>query len=275
MENLALNSSSGSVENITGLNLSLRIPDRTDGGNAPLSSPVSFNAPWYTDAYDYSVINNPDGTQTLILRIYPYSFSSNVISRNLSFEVDYTMRFLMDLVKKKDGLGLNLISIPLNSSVRKASDLAKKIPGCEAVWHRVNNTYEGYPAIDNPGNELDFNLTLGEAYFISVSENITWELLGDEKMPYSINLSGGYLFNNKPVINLIEISIDSSITTAEDLAALIPGCNAPGQKTISGWDSVEQKFIPYISGQPFNNFEIIPGRGYIVSTCDNTTFVVQ
>ncbi len=276
MKNIALNESAGNAENITSLNLPLRIPHRTDNDTAPLSSPVALNAPWYTDAYDYTLIENPDGTQTLILKIYPYSFSNNRVIQNLSFDMDYNRKLETNLIKKPEGLGLNLISIPLNTTIKTASDIAKKIPGCEAVWHRVNGSYEGYPAVNNSDHFGDFNITPGVAYFVSVSENITWELIGEEKEQIAINLTGYFSGEgDKPAINLIEIPIDTNITTAEDLANAIPNCTEPGQKTVSMWDPINQEFIEHPSGYPLNNFEIIPGRGYIVSTCENITWVIQ
>jgi hypothetical protein len=139
-----------------------------------------------------------------------------------------------------------------NSGFIKASDLFNAIPNADGLskWDADVQSYVSFNALFN-----NFDLKVGEPYFVSVSVADTFTIPGD--------IPEGYVFDLKVTgstsVNAISIPPNkANLTKASELFADIPNCNG-----LSKWDSALQSYVSY--NQFFNNFDVRVGEAYFVS----------
>lgn len=84
-----------------------------------------------------------------------------------------------------------------------------------------------------------------------------------EDSKFTVNLSAHWNGFSLPVN-------DSSVTDASPMAAKIGVNNC---REVLGWDSADQKYVPYVPGCPLHNFDIRAGEGCMVNLNYSTTVV--
>jgi hypothetical protein len=95
VQNVAL-AARGGYTTTFGLHLPVHENWFASAGTAPASRPYANpDAVWYPDMdYDWSILDNPDGSSTLVLTIYPFTYNGTTTEsryyQNYEFHVDYT-----------------------------------------------------------------------------------------------------------------------------------------------------------------------------------------
>ena len=108
----------------------------------------------------------------------------------------------------------------------------------------------------------DFDITLGQGYFLKCSGTVTWRLQGYEvTAPLPLALQAGW--------NLLAVPYPTSGHTAQSLLDAITAqggsCGEIDRWLNGGWDA-------HVGGLPFNNFAIQPDGGYFVKCSQASTF---
>ncbi|ODS36704.1 hypothetical protein BEH94_10540 [Candidatus Altiarchaeales archaeon WOR_SM1_SCG] len=188
-------------------------------------------------------------------------------------------KFDIELYKKPGSTGVNWVSIPLNTSITTAQEMANSIGDTFETATRLNaptQTTEGLVKLPPPLTGFsgsNFNIFMGEAYSISVSANTTWTLTGT--VPENIST---ITLTKKPGstgVNWIGLPLITSITTAQEMANSIGDTfetatrlNAPTQTTEG-----LVKLPPPLTGFSGSNFNILISEGYSISVSENTTWI--
>ncbi len=140
----------------------------------------------------------------------------------------------------------------------KASELMAGVPNCNDLsrWNASLQAYESYIPFAN-----DFNLVVGEPYFVSVSSSTKFAVTGSVPTP-----SFTLLTTAKTSVNAISLpQSKASLTKASDLYANITNCN-----DLSRWNAALQAYESYI---PFaNDFSLSVDEAYFVSVSAQTTW---
>ncbi|MEI7670592.1 MAG: hypothetical protein WCK00_00620 [Deltaproteobacteria bacterium] len=140
----------------------------------------------------------------------------------------------------------------------KASDLFKAVPNCNDLsrWNATLQAYESYIPFAN-----DFDLIVGEPYFVSVSAAGPFTVTGSVPTP-SFTLKT----TSTTSVNAISLPANKvSLTKALDLFSNIPNAN-----DLSRWNATLQAYESYI---PFaNDFNLSVDEAYFVSVSAQTTW---
>jgi hypothetical protein len=140
----------------------------------------------------------------------------------------------------------------------KASDLFAGVPNCNDLsrWNASMQAYESYVPFAN-----DFDLVVGEPYFVSVSVGGPFVLNGsDPAMRYNL------ITTATTSVNAISLpKTKSNLTLASELFGDIPNCN-----DLSRWNATMQAYESYV---PFaNDFAIAVDEAYFVSVSSQTNW---
>ena len=137
--------------------------------------------------------------------------------------------------------GWNLICLPLNTTYTTAEELGQAIgANLMAKWNAETQQWIAHPV----GGPCNFQLNLGEAYFIHITENITFTIHG---LPYNVS------YTLYPGWNFIGW-FGKDDTTAEELGQAI------GADTVAKWNVTSQHWITHPVGGP-SDFVITRGEG--------------
>jgi len=156
----------------------------------------------------------------------------------------------------------NEIALPLVPTISKASELMALIPNCTSIarWDAASQGYEQYVDWLPP---TDFNVEPGFPYYVDVSENSIFTLVGEYSNPV-FNLITTTTTN----FNEIMLPLDKgSITFASELLGDIPNCTS-----IARWNAAMQGYEQYVEWLPPTNFNVRVGYPYYVDITDNTTW---
>lgn len=173
------------------------------------------------------------------------------------------------------GSDFNWIGLPhFRAEVNRASELFTELNTQQgsnyvrtiAKWNPISQSYTQYSTVPFPlGN---FDLGVGEAYRVEVSNNGSFALNGAEpalnSLSYTLRKTQGSSFN---WFSLPWYKTD--LVFASDLASDINGNNNTGNNvvvTISEWNPVSQQFTQFVSGFGVGNFAVGRGKAYRVET---------
>ena len=150
----------------------------------------------------------------------------------------------------------NEIGLPLNvTGISKASDLMAAIPNCNSVarWVASQQGYEQYiPGIP----PTDFDVSMGNAYFVNVTADGVYTLTGSV-----VDVSFNLVTTAATDFNEVIIGLDKTgLSKASDLMADIPNCNS-----VARWIASQQGFEQYIPGIPPTDFDVSMGNAYFVN----------
>ena len=261
----------------------------TESADVPLSATVTGSDTPVTVALHYRVTGAPSYTET------PMSNSSGDIYEGIipagavtSQGVDYYLSATNGAGTTTDGTALephhievtprwtteemplqsgwNLISLPLSPTVTlHAENLCTEInaQGGNAVevnrWH--NAGWDPHPC---NGGFNDFEIEVGNAYFVLVTSSSAWTVSGTPAvLPITYSLATGW--------NPISVPEGVSYTAAQLAAAInVQGgqCVEVDRWYAGGWD-------PHNVSPPINDFLLEPGKGYMIKCLQPSTFVLD
>jgi len=160
--------------------------------------------------------------------------------------------------------GWNLLTLPLQpTSPYKAQSLLDDINAeggaCTEIDRWLNGGWNAH--IDElPAN--DFDIQMGEGYFIKCTQASDWSMEGGAlESSIALDLVAGW--------NLIGIPYPESGYTAQsvldDINAQGGACSEIDRWFIGGWDA-------HVDGLPFNDFDLLHDEGYFVKCTQASTF---
>ncbi len=197
---------------------------------------------------------------------------------NIGWKLDYKLIYY----GSKRGGALNYLSLPYFTNISSASELINDIgPNCTAVsrWNKTRDPNYGVwdDRIFIPGfgqSGMDFKISPGEGYLVSVNENVTYTIVGSHDPGVSIKLT--YMDKRGGALNYLSLPYHLNLSMASDVLTDIgPNCTA-----VSRWNLVsdpnygiweDRIFIPGF-GQSGTNFPITPGEAYLVSVNADVTW---
>ena len=154
--------------------------------------------------------------------------------------------------------GWNFI-IPLNTSYKRAEDLAQAVGvNCTHVG-KWNNTTQLFEAHKKGTNENNFTINNGTGYFIYVEQSTDFIVNTSEILPVSMSLTMGW--NSIGWFN-------STSTDAKSLANNITNCTA-----VAYWDNGLGRFVVHVVGTGISNFAVTRGMGCLVYVTSGTEWV--
>jgi len=145
--------------------------------------------------------------------------------------------------------GWNLITVPVNISGFKASNLMENITGCQFINMFDSTVQSFWTYTGNPAS--DFQILDGHGYLIYTTAGSTLTLTGMPITTVSVPINAGW--------NVIGW-FNASDITASSLHENITGC-----QFINKFDSVTQSFWTY-TGNPSSDFVISRGMGLMFYT---------
>ncbi|MBN1153806.1 FG-GAP repeat protein [candidate division KSB1 bacterium] len=157
----------------------------------------------------------------------------------------------------------NEIALPfVVSNVTKASELMAIVPNCNSVayWDAQSQGFDQYVDWLPPS---DFPVQAGYPYYINVSQNGTFSIVGEYANP-SFNL----ITTSTTDFNEIMLPLTKShIQSAAQLLADIPNCNS-----VAYWNAATQGYDQYVDWLPPSNFEVRVGYPYYVNISADATW---
>ena len=160
--------------------------------------------------------------------------------------------------------GWNLVSLKLEPETAfKAQSLLDDIntsgTSCTQVSRWLAGTWDTY--VDGSATN-DFNISLGDGYFVKCSSAGDWSLTG-------LPIESGVAVNLETGWNLLGIPYPSGGYSADSLLVDINSqggsCSEVDRWHTNGWD-------PHLGSLPFNDFTIQPESGYFVHCSTSSTF---
>ena len=140
----------------------------------------------------------------------------------------------------------------------KASNLYAAVPNCNDLsrWNATDQVYESYVPFAN-----DFDLIVGEPYFVNVSSPGAFTVTGSVPVPsFTLGVTATTSVN---AISLPQSK--SGLTKGSQLIADIPNAN-----DLSRWNAADQVYESYV---PFaNDFDIGVDEAYFVNVSSLTTW---
>jgi kexin len=171
------------------------------------------------------------------------------------------------------GPGWNLVSLPVRVGLIKAQEVLDSINASAGStiatqisrWDNAAGTWES--RIDGlPPGVQNFDLALGEGYFIKLAAAGTWRVVGAQ--PSSVvplTIGAGW--------NLVSVPYSTTAYRAQDL---INAINAQGGSVsqVSKWNNSAGVWESRINGLPLEiyNFDIVPGEGYFIRSASSSSF---
>jgi hypothetical protein len=156
------------------------------------------------------------------------------------------------------GQGWNLITLPLETSHRKAEDLLQAINNSTHIA-RWNTTTSSLDIHEKGTDTNNFTIKDGDSYFVYVNASSSFEITGT--IIYSVEMSLTVGWNSIGRFNQTEIS-------ASELMFQITNCIA-----IAYWNNTLGRFITYFVGTNISNFTIEKGEGYLVYVTSHSTWM--
>ncbi|MDI6855223.1 MAG: metallophosphoesterase [Candidatus Thermoplasmatota archaeon] len=153
--------------------------------------------------------------------------------------------------------GWNFISLVYNTSYRRAEDLAQAIDYCVCV-KRWNSSAQSFETHKRGTNENNFTIDAGVGYWVYLTNPSSFTFNGSRFAALKMDLNPGW--NSIGRFNL-------TTTDAKTLAQNIPNCNA-----LAYWDSGLGRFVVWLVGTNVSNFDIEPGKGYMVYVMQATAW---
>jgi len=153
--------------------------------------------------------------------------------------------------------GWNLISIPSDGYVYKASTLGLKKGDVVASWNSTLQVFDKSYVVGGSPPPMDFVLAPSTGYWVSASSPERIKLNGTvptspQSKTLTVPQGGGWIM----------IGFESLSTTryASDIPKMhdVPG----GVTTVSGYDAVTRTYETYINGLPMSDFVLTPGEAY-------------
>ena len=209
--------------------------------------------------------NETDVTSVTVQALLPGSFQLQAVPNgggdavtSGTVTVSQSSKTVTFFLKKNDGTtSVNAISLALPvPGLNKASDLYAAIPNIDGLskWDVATQSYASYV----PGLAFtDFDLVLGEPYFVSVTVDTSFDMTAAEQ---------SIVFNfakNEGTTSVNAISLPISVTDmtkASDLYGAIPNIDG-----LSRWDVDTQSYASYVPGLAFTDFDLAQGAAYFVS----------
>ena len=225
--NGSINNENGSIKRIA----CIMVPTNNGTMNAGNVAVIEFTAikdGWSNINLTNVLIGAPDG------------YAVPITIQNTSIEILY--KYSIYLSK-----GWNLITIPVKNNFT-AETLGQCIGTCDtiAAWNATLQQYVVHPI----GTGInDFEIEDGIAYFIHVTDNVTFNITGELLQNVTVSIKPGW-----NMIGWIGNSIN-----AEQFASEIIGCD-----TVVKWETTTQQFIPHPVGTMIQNFEISRGMGLFI-----------
>jgi hypothetical protein len=232
---------------------------------------------------DYIVSISGDGIQTLyydgqteLAQATPVTVVADSVTDGIDFTVTSLLLDMVHIYKP----GLNLVPFTLpGTAISRASDLdaaivaanpsvnVSQIFGWDGQNQRFTNAYVNLGGGFAVG---DFDLTLGSAYFIQVSDEATLQLQGTDYTELS-------LYNGLNVIG-IPYGKRDALAMAADFDQEIVTKTGLAVEQIFGWDADNQRFTnAYVNlggGFAVGNFALLPGEaGYFVQVSGSGTYM--
>jgi hypothetical protein len=193
---------------------------------------------------------------TFTLRATPNVGGSDLTSGTITVSLS-AVTVTFTLQKNASTTSVNAISLALPvNGLNKASDLYAAIPNIDGLsrWDVTTQSYASYV----PGLSFtDFDLVLGEPYFVSVSASGTYDMVAPV---------GAITFNlqkntSTTSVNAISLPYDrTDLTKASQMYAEIPNIDG-----LSRWDVTTQSYASYVPGLTFTDFDLVIGEPYFVS----------
>ncbi|HEC76769.1 MAG TPA: hypothetical protein ENI33_05885 [Thermoplasmatales archaeon] len=148
--------------------------------------------------------------------------------------------------------GWNLITLPVENNYT-ASSLFNDIQGCGIIlsW---NSSVQDF-IIYVPGSPYDFAIENGHGYFIGMSHDSIFSLIGNPVENVSVPLYIGW--------NILGWFKEEE-TTASSIYENITGCTI-----VLKWNNSKNGFDLYVPGAP-NNFIIRRGDGFLVAVTEES-----
>lgn len=154
----------------------------------------------------------------------------------------------------------NQIGLPIVlANVSFASELMATIPTCNSIarWNASLQGYEQYVPGIAP---TDFEVTMGYPYYVNVTEDTLFSLLGRVANP-NFNL----VITDMTDFNEVVIPLHKTeLPNASDLMTDIPNCNS-----VARWNASLQGYEQYIPGIPPTDFTVQTGYAYYVNVTAN------
>ena len=151
--------------------------------------------------------------------------------------------------------GWSFITLPLNTSLERAGDIAKAVGvNCTHVgrWNTTSQLFESHKRGTDVNN---FTIDDGVGYFVYVTNMSVFSIDGTEITAQTLYLKQGW--NSVGWFN-------STSTNAETLAQSIPNCTA-----ISYWNTTLGRFITHPKDEDISNFMVERGKGCLVHVTSN------
>ena len=178
-------------------------------------------------------------------------------------------KFDYTFTKKQGSTGKNWISLPLVSSITKASELSAALgPNVDTIsrWNSQLQQSEGWINVWG-GVGTDFTVKRGEFYEVHIKETTNWTLTGSVPMSES-NIELKFVSGSGR--NWIGLMINTVLVRASGLFDSIGNAAT----MIRRWDSTSQTYNVY-NPSGGSNFTVKPGEGYEVHVLSDVTWTPQ
>lgn len=167
-------------------------------------------------------------------------------------------------------IGDNWISLPCHFALTTADDLFQDIGGAAYVasvsrW----NSFTGRYATWDGSSGVNFSLTCGEGYRVTMLDNVSYEVCGSHDPTSSINIYLGTNWIALPYHTTIENASQLINELNDDLGCSLSSCIT----SVSRWNKASSSYdVCSGTGGLCNNFPITPGEAYQVIATSSGTF---
>ena len=231
------------------------IPDRSSGSNR-IATDITDEDPaagvQWTDTGNGATIVGDANTNYYYM--VTAKGSGELASTKRAGEFDYSLITTAST-------NVNAIAIPLDSQysgspiTMTAEGLGLVIPNCDVVsrWVASGQGYESHTVGDPAFN---FDITVGDVYFVNVTSAGTWTITG--AVP---TITFNLITTATTDVNSISVPLSKgNLTNAEQLGLDISNCNV-----VSRWVNSGQGYESHIIGDPAFNFDVSVGYPYSVN----------
>ena len=179
---------------------------------------------------------------------------------------DLTLSPISFELKSTATTSVNPITLVKDSGLATAEDLVQDIPHAleVAYWDAGRQAYVAH----TKGSPLvNFDVTPGHPYFVTVTDDGTWTPTGSVPDPWpSFDLTTTGQTN----VNMVSPPLSMlRVTRAEELGHFIPGCTE-----IAQWDVESQGYLSHTYGSPLLDFDLCPGLPYLFTVTRSGIFAL-
>lgn len=195
-----------------------------------------------------------------------------LLASNMGFKYNYTLLAGTD---PGSNSGTNTIALPFfrADGINTAADLQNSVGFNEVSniqrFEESTDALEAYTG--RKGGGPDFPLVAGEAYFIKMSANVQYVIVGSHDPALAVDLDSGSEPDSNGGSNFYAYPYHSTADTAQALMDDIGFANVANvQRFVRSTDALES-YTGRKGGGP--DFNLVPGEGYFIKMLTTVSYV--